>query len=279
MMADMPKERVTLDKPPFIYTGVDYFGPSYVKQGRSQPKRYGCVFTCLTTKAVHLEIANSLDTDSFIHALRRFVNRRGLSEKIFSDNGTNFRAGHKELKQSLAELIAAKVGRFLTQQGIEWEFNPPGASHMGGIWKRVIRSVRKIVGNLLQLHTVTDENLITLMSEVEAILNARLLTPLSADPRDEEPLTPNHLLLMRRNPSLSPGVFDKDDCYTRRRWRQTQYLAGQFWRRWTKEYLPLLQERQRWLKPQRNFQTDDLELVADGAAPRGHWPLGRVTMT
>ena len=91
-MADLPASRVTPDKPPFSFVGVDYFGPIMVKQGRSRVKRYGCLFTCLNCRAVHLEVANSLDTDWFINALRRFISRRGKPSKIISDNGTTSRA-------------------------------------------------------------------------------------------------------------------------------------------------------------------------------------------
>ena len=171
LMADLPAERATSDKPPFTNTGVDYFGPFLVKRRRTEVKRYGCVFTCLASRAVHLETASSLDTDAFINALRRFINRRGCPEKIVSDNGTNFKGGYKELKESLAALNSQKVGKFLTQKGIHWAFNPPGASHMGGVWERIIRSVRKILEGLLNQQLVTDEQLTTLMTEVEAILN------------------------------------------------------------------------------------------------------------
>ncbi|XP_041461181.1 uncharacterized protein LOC121412436 [Lytechinus variegatus] len=279
IMADLPEERVTPDRPPFTTTGLDYFGPFLVKRGRSQEKRYGCVFTCLASRAVHLEVAHSLDTDSFINALRRFINRRGCPDKIYSDNGTNFKSGHRELKESITALNSKKVGRYLAQTGIQWEFNPPGASHMGGVWERIIRSVRKILESLLNQQTLTDESLLTLLTEVEAILNARPLTKISLDPRDHEPLTPNHLLLLRRSQSLPPGIFNKEDCYVRKRWRQVQYMADQFWKRWVKEYLPLLQERQKWTKPQRNFEPNDLVLIADDNFPRGQWPLGRVVET
>ena len=92
-MAQLPPERLTPDKPPFTFVGVDYFGPILVKVGRAQCKRYGCLFTCLTTRAVHVEIAHSLDTDSFLCAFRRFTSRRGSPKKVFSDNGTNFVSG------------------------------------------------------------------------------------------------------------------------------------------------------------------------------------------
>ncbi|XP_071491771.1 uncharacterized protein [Diadema antillarum] len=276
MMAELPSHRVTPDKPPFSYVGVDYFGPILVKQGRSRVKRYGCLFTCMNSRAVHIEVAHSLDTDSFINALRRFIARRGKPERIVSDNGTNFRGAERELRESLQALNQFKVNNYLLDQGISWTFNTPTASHMGGVWERMVRSIRKILGSLLGQQTVNDEVLSTVLVEVEGILNSRPLTQLSMDPQDNEPLTPNHLLLMRQSPSLSPGKFDKDDCYGRRRWKQVQYLASVFWRRWQAEYLPLLQGRQKWLTPRRNLAINDLVLVGDDHAPRGQWPLGKV---
>ena len=83
-MADLPKERIT-PSPPFTYSGVDYFGPFYIKQGRKDVKRYGVLFTCLASRAVHIETADTLETDSFINALRRFVARRGPVREVRSD--------------------------------------------------------------------------------------------------------------------------------------------------------------------------------------------------
>eukprot|EP00057_Strongylocentrotus_purpuratus_P002697 XP_003725052.1 PREDICTED: uncharacterized protein LOC100888496 [Strongylocentrotus purpuratus] len=276
MMADLPDVRVTPDRPPFTYVGVDYFGPFHVKQGRSRVKRYGCIFTCLTMRAVHIEIANSLDTDSFINALRRFISRRGKPEKIHSDNGSNFRGAERELRESLETLDQDKVDRFLQETGVRWSFNPPTASHMGGAWERMIRSIRKLLRSIIGEQLVGDEVLATVMAEVEWILNSRPLTQLSLDARDGVPLTPNHLLLLKQSPNLPPGVFEKADTYGRRRWRQAQYLSSLFWKRWRREYLPLLQERQKWTKPQRNIAKDDLVLVVDDNAPRGQWPLGKI---
>ena len=206
-------------------------------------KRYECLFTCLVIGAVHIEVVHSLDTDGFINALRRFINLRGCPTTIYSDNGTNFRAGEKEIRESLKDWNQKSIHEFLRQRHVIWKFNPPAASHMGGAWERMIRSVRKILRVLLEQQLVSDEMLQTLMSEVQGILNSRLLTPVSSDPKDLEPLTPNHLILLRANPNLPPGVFNKEDVYSRRRWRQVQYMSDIFWKRWLKEYLPTLQER------------------------------------
>ena len=138
-----------------------------------------------------------------------------------------------------------KVNEFLCQRHIHWIFNPPAASHMGGVWERVIRSVKRVLNALLRSQTMDDEGLQTLMCEVEAILNGRPLTKVSDDPYDLNALTPNHLLLLRSTASFPPGIFSSADNYSRRRWKQVQYMTDIFWKRCTREYLPSLQVRQK----------------------------------
>ena len=278
-MADLPVERLTPDNPPFTFTGVDYLGPFQVKRGRAMVKRYGVLFTCLTMRAVHIEVAHSLDTDACINALRRFISRRGQVSVIRSDNGTNFIGAERELREAIQNLDDSKIKEEMLKGGIDWNFNPPGASHQGGVWERQIRTVRKVLGALLKQQVLDDDGLHTLLCEVESIINSRPLTKMSEDPNDLEALTPNHLLLMKAKPIIPPGVFEKSDVYERRRWRQIQYLSDLFWRRWTTEYLPLLQERQRWSKLKRNFAVNDIVLVVDPSGPRNLWMIGRIIKT
>jgi hypothetical protein len=190
-------------------------------------------------------VAHSLDTSLFVYALRRFIARRGNPNRTRSDNGTNIVSGGKEIRQAIKKWNQQQINEFLLQRDIQWLFNPPGGSHHGGIWERCIRSVRKLLAALLHKQRLDDESLPTFLCEVEAILNGRPLTSVSNDPRDLEALTPNHLLLLRAGADLPPGMFTKEDCYSRRKWRHVQYLSDQFWRRWTREYLPLLQSRQK----------------------------------
>ena len=206
-MADLPKERLQPDNPPFTNVGVDYCGcgPFEVKRGRSLIKR--CViFTCMASRAVHLEMAYSLDTSSCINALRRFISRRGQVTHIRSDNGTNFVGAERELREALSALNQKKIQNTLLQSGIKWSFNTPAASHHGGVWERIIRMVRKVLNSVLHQQSVDDEGLQTFLCEVEAILNDRPITKISDDPHDLEPLTPNHILLMKGKPALPPGA-------------------------------------------------------------------------
>ena len=210
-MADLPEERVMPDKAAFTNVGVDYFGPIAVKRGRSLLKRYGVLFTCLTSRAVHLEVADSLDTQSCINAIRRFICRRGPVSSLRSDNGTNFVGANKELKRSLVELNNVKIQGALIQDGIKWSFNTPAASHQGGVWERLIRSVRSILTSVLGQQVLNDDGLQTLFCEVEAILNDRPITKVSDDPNDLEALTPNHILLLKGKPIFPPGLFEQSD--------------------------------------------------------------------
>ena len=276
-MADLPLDRITPDQPPFTNVGVDFFGPFEVKRGRSHVKRYGVLFTCLTIRAVHTEVAHSLDTDSCINALRRFTCRRGQAKVMRSDNGANLVAAERELRAALRELNQKTIADAMMGKGVKWIFNAPAASHHGGVWERQIRTVRKILNSIVRQQSLDDEGLLTVMCEVESIINNRPLTPASDDPGDLDILTPNHLL--RAQPNIPPGIFSKDDHYARRRWRQVQYMVDLFWTRWLREYLPLLQNRQKWSRPKRNFQEGDIVLIADDTAPRNSWIMGRITKT
>ena len=150
------------------------------------------------------------------HSYVQFVSRRGRPEHVFSYNGANFKAGDQELRTSIETWNQHKVINYLHQKGIEWHFNPPKASHMGGVWEILIRSVKNILKALLKEQLLTDEALTTLMTEVELIMNDRPLTTASNDVNDVQPLTPNKLLLLHTSASYPPGTFSKDELYTRR---------------------------------------------------------------
>lgn len=275
LMANLPGDTVYPCEPPFTSVGVDCFGPFYTKRGRSQVKRYGVIFTCLTIHAIHIEVAESLTTDSFINALRRFMSRRGQVQSIRCDRGTNFVGAERELREAMKAWNQAAISETLLQKNIDWIFNTPHASHHGGVWERQIRTVRKVLNAVTKEQVLTDEGLSTLMCEVEAIINSRPLTNCSSDHLDLEPLTPNHLLIMRSSP-LVVGKMDQTDMYCRKRWKQVQYLADVFWKRWLHEYLLTLQERQKWHVTSKNLQVGDVVLMMEENSPRCHWPLGRV---
>ena len=274
-MSDLPHHRVNAPEHAFTHVGLDCFGPFEIRQGRSKVKRYGCIFTCLASRAVHLEVANSLDTDSCINCIRRLVARRGPVKSILSDNGTNFVGANNELKEEIKRLEADGIETKAARIQIEWRFNTPLASHHGGVWESLIKQARRILYGLVKesSRTLTEEELQTLFCEVESILNSRPLIPDQSD--DGDALTPNHLLLGRSCAELPPGLFQSTDSYVKRRWRYVQHLASQFWARWSKEYLRTLNERNKWQNPKRNFAVNDIVIV-HSIAPRRAWPLGRI---
>ncbi|XP_059086776.1 uncharacterized protein LOC131883340 [Tigriopus californicus] len=278
LMSDLPEDRLRADQPPFTNTGVDLFGPFPVVRGRSTVERHGVVFTCLSSRAIHLEVVFDKSTDSFIQALKRFMARRGQVKVMRSDNGTNFVGAERELRGVFHDLKHDEIRGELQTKHIEWIFNPPYAHHFGGVWEREIRTMRRVLSGLMceQPRSFTDESLSTLLCEVEAIMNSRPLTPVSDDPSDLEALTPNHLLLLKSGPTFPPGIFERSDCYGRRRWKQIQYLADLFWNCWRREYLASLLQRQKWTKTQRNVQVGDLVLVVQENVSRYRWPLARV---
>jgi hypothetical protein len=139
--------------------------------------------------------------------------------------------------------------------------------------------VKQILCTVIRQQTLDDEALQTVLCEAEAILNDRPISKLSDDPNDLEALTPNHLLLLKGNPALPPGLFERSDLYARRRWRQVQYISDLFWKRWVREYLPLLQERRKWNKKHKNLAVGDIVIIADPTAPRGSWLLGKIVET
>ena len=210
---------------PFTNTGIDYFGPIEVKQGRSNVKRYGVIFTCLSSRAVHLEVAHSLTTDAFLGVFSRFVARRGRPACVYSDNGTNISSGDKELRKNLDQFNQSRIDSQMTQQHIEWHYMPPHASHMAGAWERLIGSTKRILRALVNEQRLTDESLLSFMCEAEKIMNDRPLTS-SNDPNIRA-LTPAMLLTGRNNQtSLPPGIFEERDTLTRRWWRQVQYHSS-----------------------------------------------------
>ena len=137
-MSDLPPERCTPFVRPFANCGCDIFGPFYVNVGRSRVKRYGCVFTCFSSRAVHIEKLHDLSADSLINALVRFSARRSCPDKIISDNGTNLVGAKNELSLCFKQLDRDLVKRQARRHNVDWVFNPPLASHHGDTWERLI---------------------------------------------------------------------------------------------------------------------------------------------
>ncbi|XP_068756139.1 uncharacterized protein [Montipora capricornis] len=210
-MADLPSDR-TETPPPFTNVGCDVFGPWNIQTrrlrgGAINSKRWGLVFTCLNSRAIHIEVLESMDASAFICALRRFLSVRGPTARIRCDRGSNFVGAKTELEQALQEMDEGALKTYLADQGCEWSFNPPHASHFGGVWERQIGTIRRVLdAMLLELGKpqLTHELLVTLLAEVSAIVNARPISTIPSDVDDPQPLSPAMLLTLKSRPLLPP---------------------------------------------------------------------------
>ncbi|XP_055589808.1 uncharacterized protein LOC129741989 [Uranotaenia lowii] len=172
VMAPLPPARLAHHERAFTYTGLDYFGPLLVKLGRARVKRWIALFTCLTVRAVHLEVAYTLSTESCISCVRRFVGRRESPVEFFTDNGTNFQGADRVLRGQISQGLSATF----TNANTKWNFNPPGAPHMGGAWERLVQSVKAAMADAYVEGKLDDEGLQTLVVETESMINKRPLT-------------------------------------------------------------------------------------------------------
>ncbi|XP_033119843.1 uncharacterized protein LOC117119135 [Anneissia japonica] len=286
-MSDVPVERLT-PAPPFTYVGLDVFGPWTVRTrrtrgGQARGKRWAVLFTCMTCRAIHIEVIESMDTSSFINALRRFFSIRGPASQLRSDCGTNFIGACNELGDDLQKHANKQIVRkYLLENGCEWIFNPPHSSHMGGSWERMIGVTRRVLDSMfvdLGPNQLSHEVLSTFMAEVSAIVNCRPLVPVSSDPEAPELLTPNMLLTQKPSAlSITRKTYAKENLFGQQ-WRRVQYLANIFWVRWKKEYLPTLQSRRKWYQDVPCLKVGDIVLIKKKEQHRNEWPMGRILNT
>ncbi|XP_045533952.1 uncharacterized protein LOC123721008 [Papilio machaon] len=270
-MGDLPAVRLSHHRRPFTFVGLDYFGPVTVTIGRRTEKRYVALYTCLVIRAIHLEIVHNLSADSALMSLRRFCARRGTPSEIWSDNGTAFVGASRMLR----ELYGAAITTFAANENIVWKFLPPSAPFMGGVWERLVRSVKTALRVTLHSRSPSEEVFCTLLLEAEGLINSRPLTHVPPDADSQEALTPFHFILGASSGRPIPVAVTDRDLVSRASWRKAVRLLDFFWSRWVREYLPTL-------NPRRGGGTDttvkegDIVLVVDDQLPRGTWPRGRV---
>lgn len=278
-MAPLPRQRTTIERP-FSRCGVDFCGPMMIRSGIRRVKAvkaYISVFVCLVTRAIHLELVSSLTSDAFLATLTRFMSRRGQCKHLFSDNGTNFVGANRKLIaqiQEIANTHATSV--FLTEKSMQWHFIPPAAPHFGGLWEAAVKSAKQHLTKLSINATFTYEEATTLLCGIEGVLNSRPMTPLSNDPSDHQALTPAHFLI--GGVITLPPESDVSTVPMSRlkRFKLVQSYMQTFWKRWSREYLPQLQRRGRWIKVTRNVQVGDLCLLHQENLPPTKWALVRV---
>ncbi|VDH98411.1 Hypothetical predicted protein [Mytilus galloprovincialis] len=203
-MSDLPEDRLT-PGPPFTFVGIDTFGPYQIIHRKTRgssinQKRWAILFTCLVSRAIHIEVIEEMSSASFINAYRRFIAIRGSVKLIRSDRRTNFVGAIQDLGITAEFIEKGTVDIMLSQYGTIWKFNPPHASHFGGSWERMIGLSRRILDCMLirEKNRLTHEILVTLMAEVSAIVNSRPLVSVSTDPDNPEVLSPSMLLTHKK---------------------------------------------------------------------------------
>ncbi|XP_043271211.1 uncharacterized protein [Venturia canescens] len=280
LMGQLPISRVTPARP-FLFLGVDYVGPVSLKSWRGRGskchKGWLCIFVCFATSAMHLEVVTDLTTDGFLAALRRFTGRRGIPHTIHSDCGTNFQGAAAELRQlfKTGTRESEHIQHTGATDGIKWVFNPPGVPHMGGKWEAAVKSVKYHLRRTIGDASLTFEEFTTLLTQIEGILNSRLLEPLSDDP--DSVLTPGHFLIGDTLTSIpEPSLRDVPQGRLTR-WQWLQERVQYYWKHWSSGYLQRQQAISKWHHPSHDIRVGSMILLMNENTSPTKWPRARVT--
>lgn len=279
MMGNLPAQRITPDFP-FRTVGVDFAGPFLTinRKGRGArlTKTYLCLFVCFRYKCLHLEAVSDLSKDAFIMTLRRFISRRGKPAEIFCDNGRNFVAAAKEIGHFLKTSHESVVD-FATNEGVKFVFSPTYAPHFGGIWEAGVKSAKFHLKRVMGNNHLTFEEICTLFTQVEAVLNSRPLCPLSPSPNDYHFLTPGHFLIGRALNALPGPSLEHERENNLQRYMKLEQIHQHFWQRWQREYVAELQQRLKWRTKTASLQVGDLVLLQEDNVPPLNWRMGRIS--
>ena len=285
---DLPTERVSIE-PPFTFTGLDFAGPLYVRsegekvssQSKETNKVFVCLFTCASTRAVHLELTQGLSVQSFLMVFRRFASRRGLPSMLISDNAKTFRSASKEI-QALSR--SQDVLGHLANNRVTWTFIMERAPWWGGFWERLIKLIKRCLKKIVGRSTLTLEELNTVLIEIEAVINARPITYVYDDEESVSyPLTPSQLISGRQiTPMPNTEHFEivsTNNILTKRAKHQRRVLQ-QFTCQWRREYLLSLREnatcKSKSKSNRANISVGDIVLVKSDSTKRAFWKIARV---
>ncbi|XP_038120029.1 uncharacterized protein LOC119770026 [Culex quinquefasciatus] len=266
-----------------LHSGPHYCGPVYLKpvhRRAAAQKAYIAVFVCFSTKAVHLELVGDLTTAAFLAALRRFVSRRGLPSEIHSDNGLNFQGASNHLRELYELLRDTKVITEITSEasrrGIEWKFIPPRAPNFGGLWEAAVKSAKTSLVRVLGQRQLSFEDMATVLTQIEAAMNSRPLTPLSEDPDELDVLTPGHFLA--GSSLLAIPDPDYTDIPTNRlqHYQQLQQLVQQHWKRWRREYISQLHNQNQKFPQATQLKAGQMVILKEDNKAAIEWPLARI---
>ncbi|XP_074039995.1 uncharacterized protein [Leptinotarsa decemlineata] len=263
--------------------GVDFAGPFLIEtkagRGNQTSKGYISLFVCFVTKAIHLELVSSATTEALLAAFRRCTAKRGKPLDIYSDNGTNFVVAKNELEElgNFLKHNAINSTERIANEGVNWHFIPAFSPHFGGIWEAGVKSCRTHLKRVIEDISLTFEQFYTVLTEIEAVLNSRPLTPISSDPNDFTALTPSHFLIGRPLTTLPDPDLTTVNKNRLFHFQCLQQLQQHFWTRWSQEYVSELQIRTKWRENHDVRKIGALVLIKDDRAPPLRWKLGRIS--
>ena len=256
----------------FTFIGIDNIGPMFVyptprNKSSSLEKAYVVLYTCASTRAVHLDLVPDLSSSMFLNSFRRFTSRRGYPQLIISDNAKCF--------------IGSETRNFILNHDIEWKFILAVSPWWGGFYERLVKSVKRPLRKILKRANITYDELLTILVEIEGVINCRPLCYLYSDTFDEV-LTPSHLMTGRRlisvRQKLPTDISEESRVTLTNRLKYLRSLIGHYEKRWKCEYLTELRESQRSNNkiPAKQVDIGDVVLISDDKIPRNQWRLGRV---
>ena len=274
-MAPLPATRID-NMTCYHNVSVDLFGPIVIKAHENNDKVtkkvYGCIFTCLVSRGIHLELMPSMGTDAFLDAFRKFCARKGCPTEMYSDNALYFKAADKELRALFSSISWSKISNYAREKGITWTFSVPLAPFKNGVTERLVQTVKRPLRKLLAGHLMTFSQLEVILIEIEAMVNCRPLAELAQT--GTKVLTPSELHIGRPL-SILPLPKKAPTLNYTAHWKRRKLLMQKFWSIWQHEYLNSFRIRKRWTNPRELDLLHKLVITNDKAS-FNEWKIGRI---
>ena len=278
LMAVLPESRVNFIRP-FRVTGLDMLGPIYVKHGgRGQAKRWILLLTCTATRAIMLFPLYDISSQAFLVAMAKFQSVYPGLEEIICDQGSNFKGGETITQFLIDQFNSELVEGELALRNVTFKFNAPGSPHMGGLFERLVRCVKRTLNFIMPHSELHYEAFDAALFRCAYILNSRPLMPCGSDMNDMVPLcSQNFLTPYMFGPSITmdPPVTTRT-ANLKGSWLEMRRLVNDFKIRWETEYLTVLQNRSKWKCFQIPLFDGQLVLMVESNAPRTDWNMGIV---
>ena len=275
-MGQLPQERLK-PSPPWYNTAIDLFGPFRIRdevKKRTTGKCYGVLFNCMSTRAIHVDLAPDYSSEKFLLVLRRFVALRGYPTKLYSDNRPQLVAANQELQKMTRNWNWKDLREFRLTEGFQWDFATADAPWQNGISESLIKAIKKAIRIAIGQSIMTFSELQTVCFEAANLVNKRPIGRHPTSPDEGSYLCPNDIILGRSTSRVPSRPFH-ESVNPRHRFEFVQNIVKAFWNKWTRDFFPSLLIQQKWHTSQRNVRVSDIVLIQDSNQIRGNWKLGR----